>query len=78
MSKVPRRQHGPGNLPEHRMTSYALADARLKGHLGNLVDIEPKAPENAADAELDVGESMLELPAGNHRARTSWDPADLA
>jgi hypothetical protein len=31
---------GLGNLLEHRVTGYELADALLEGRLGNLADLE--------------------------------------
>jgi hypothetical protein len=70
----PRREHCSGDLLERLMAGYELADALLEVLLRNLADLEPKAPENAANA-LDVDELVLQLLASDQHLLRTMPPA---
>jgi hypothetical protein len=71
--RCPRRQHGLGDLLKHCMSSNEVADARFKRVIGHLANLQAETSENAADAELDVPEFVLQLLArhqqGTHLLR---------
>src|SRR5215813_2881909 len=46
---------------------YELTDARFKGLIGYLANLEAEASENATEAEFDVREFMLQLLAPNQQ-----------
>jgi len=49
------------------LASNELTDARFKGLIGYLANLEAEASENATEAEFDVREFMLQLLAPNQQ-----------
>src|ERR1700747_1676080 len=56
----PCLQHGADHRREHGMPVSKLADTRIKTPAADLADLETKATQDAANAELDVEQLGLQ------------------